>query len=390
MTGVAQPSDSFLVTSVPLDIESLLKPISQENPAGINVRYEPIYDEINKARREDEDLPRGIWEINLKKAQWDLVELHCKNLLTQQSKDLQVAAWLVEAWLCRQGLGGLAQGFVLLTRLCETFWPTLHPEMAQGDVEFRLSILEWVNEKLTDRLILIPMTAPAEIGGQVYLWAEVVSAGVLELQAKRHPEGHKLIVQAQNAGEATLERVGASALQTPAPFYQQMLRDIEGAQESILAFEKVLHECYPDHPHSFYKIRNALKEMVRFIESYQHTEAPEESALTAPEGGAQGAELQPSAEGVPEAQEASEEIHVAPKSFERQFPPAEVIGKVTARDQAYELLSQIAEYLGEKEPHSPTPLVLKRVSQWGHMSLPELLADVKAAQVDLLGIENTK
>ena len=41
-----------------INLETLLAPISEENPSGEYMRYSGIYDEISEARRSD-DLPQG-------------------------------------------------------------------------------------------------------------------------------------------------------------------------------------------------------------------------------------------------------------------------------------------------------------------------------------------
>jgi len=60
-------------TSFHLDLERLLTPISGDNPAGQFLRYEGMYDRIQEARKEDADLPQGVWERELKKADWNKV-----------------------------------------------------------------------------------------------------------------------------------------------------------------------------------------------------------------------------------------------------------------------------------------------------------------------------
>ena len=48
--------------------ESLLQPISGENPAGQNLYYDNVFAQIKEARREDEDdIPEGAWELSKKK-----------------------------------------------------------------------------------------------------------------------------------------------------------------------------------------------------------------------------------------------------------------------------------------------------------------------------------
>ncbi len=97
--------------------EDILNPIPGDNPSGENLRYAPIYDQIKEARREDDDVPQGEWQIEIKKADWVLVIKLASEALATKSKDLQIAAWLTEAMLRREGFAGLQAGLVLLA------WP---------------------------------------------------------------------------------------------------------------------------------------------------------------------------------------------------------------------------------------------------------------------------
>ena len=57
--------------------EDILNPIAGDNPSGRNLRSTPIYDKIREARREDEELPQGAWQIERKLADWPLVISSC-------------------------------------------------------------------------------------------------------------------------------------------------------------------------------------------------------------------------------------------------------------------------------------------------------------------------
>src|ERR1035437_7833231 len=100
----------------------LLNPIAGENPSGQNLRYAPVYDKINEARREDDDAAQGDWKRERKLADWPLVVKTAGETLATKSKDLQLAAWLTEALLKTQGVGGPRGGRELLTGLVQTFW----------------------------------------------------------------------------------------------------------------------------------------------------------------------------------------------------------------------------------------------------------------------------
>ena len=46
------------------------------------------------------------------------------------------------------------------------------------------------------------------------------------------------------------------------------------------------------------------------------------------------------------------------------------------REQAYQMIKQVADYLARTEPHSPVPYLLHRAFAWGHTPLPELLSEL--------------
>src|SRR5947208_11400862 len=101
-----------------VDIEKLLSPLSADRPAGESLRYNGTYDRIREARKEDDaNLPQGAWKTELRKAQWKTVESICIEALSSQSKDLQIAAWLTEAWLNLYSFAGAARGLELMRAL---------------------------------------------------------------------------------------------------------------------------------------------------------------------------------------------------------------------------------------------------------------------------------
>ena len=42
-----------------IDLATILAPLPGDNPAGVDMRYQPLYDEIKEARRADDLLDRG-------------------------------------------------------------------------------------------------------------------------------------------------------------------------------------------------------------------------------------------------------------------------------------------------------------------------------------------
>ena len=115
-------------------VEEFLQPIPGDNPSGADLRYDPVYDTIREARREDEELPQGtVWQIERKTADIPKVISLASDVLKKRSKDLQIAIWLMDAWLRKESFGGLAGGLQLAQGLLERFWDTLYPAVEEGD-----------------------------------------------------------------------------------------------------------------------------------------------------------------------------------------------------------------------------------------------------------------
>ena len=120
-----------------VDLDLIFQPIPGENPAGVELRYSGIYDEIREARRADENLAQGEWQTELKIADFPKVLNLGIDALVSKSKDLQIAAWLSEALVKLHGFAGLRDGLKILAGLQDTFWETLYPQIDEGDMESR-------------------------------------------------------------------------------------------------------------------------------------------------------------------------------------------------------------------------------------------------------------
>jgi len=144
--------------------DDLLNPIEGPNPSGANLRYDPVYDKIKEARREEVQPPPGMTESDRKVPDNPQVIKLTTELLTSKSKDLQIAAWLTEASLKQRGFAGLKDGLGLCAGLVEKFWDTLYPEIEDGDVESRGAPLGFVGTKLDIPVKLVPMVEKLRYG----------------------------------------------------------------------------------------------------------------------------------------------------------------------------------------------------------------------------------
>src|SRR5262249_29112275 len=127
-----------------IDLEALLAPIPGANPAGEALIYAETYDLLKDARRAEDVLEQGEWKREIKTANWPAVIEIATDALATKTKDLQIAAWLVEALVKQHRFPGLRDGLRLLCGLQEQFWESLYPEIEDGDLEARVLTMDFL------------------------------------------------------------------------------------------------------------------------------------------------------------------------------------------------------------------------------------------------------
>ena len=138
--------------------EDILNPVPGDNPGGADLRYDPVYDKIKEARREEDDIEQGDWKRERKVADWLMTSKLCEEVLATRSKDLQLAVWLTEAAVRQRGFDGVLEGLSLVHGLVEKFWDHLYPELEDGDAEFRATPLDWLSNQLIRLLQELKLT----------------------------------------------------------------------------------------------------------------------------------------------------------------------------------------------------------------------------------------
>jgi type VI secretion system protein ImpA len=340
-------------------VEELLQPIPGEHPSGASLRYEGAYDRIAEARREDDPyLTQGVWKSALKEADWAEVEKLCIEALATRTKDLQIAAWLLEAWLHLYRFEGVKDGLDVLRELVEQFWMDLHPQVVDGDLEFRVGPITWINEKLSIQLKLLPMTNPHSEDVAAYGWADWENACRTEVNDP------KLRPAAVNASSPKLTpaEFHKSVMFTPTAFFAKLAGEVEAAMEACTHLESSLDRLCGKQTPSLRQFYAVLDSVHGYLMSTLTPRDPEDSLAS---------------------------LALAQTDRPSEIPEAVLTGPVlgsafiTSRDEAYRRLAEAAEYLSRIEPHSPAPYLVKRAILWGSMSLPELLREVVRNQTEL-------
>lgn len=354
-----------------MDLEALLTPISAGKPAGEPLRYSGVYEAVEAARREDDPaLPQGVWKTDLKRADWKEVARLCLDALETRSKDLQLAAWLLEAWIRFEGVAGAAAGISVLAALSESFWDTVHPLPQDGDLGYRLAPLEWVADRMPEAVRAIPVSAPGDGEARVVTSADLEGARHLDRLAKSDPEGARA---AEARGRITFDRFLVSVSLTPTSFYVALAAEARQALDALDALASLLGRLAGGEAPSFQKLGDALFALQHFAQRVLDERRDRGEEIAVPEN--------------PEGEFAMPpDFHVHAHDDGEEGEAFYAGSPVRSRAEAYRRLAEAADYLLRTEPHSPTPYLVRRAVAWGGMSLGELLEELVQSDSDLKAI----
>ncbi|MQP67332.1 type VI secretion system protein TssA [Niveispirillum sp. SYP-B3756] len=354
-----------------LDMDALLAPIPGGDPSGEDIRYGGEYDLIKEARREEIDLPQGVWKADRKRADWAEVIRLASAVLADRSKDLQVAAWLCEGLLARHGVPGLIAGLLLPAHLLNGFGLDCHPRPDEdGDLSRRALIFEWLNERLVVLLLTLQVTNPPADREMGLTFGDFLNSQRLQTLAGREsrppPRGGQLPV--------TLQLFNATARATPASFYRELYQGLMAALAALDQLKTALNGALGDQAPSLHDLSQRLHEMAQWV------------LVTLRERGEEPAMLE-----VLEPDPIPTEALTMEDGEERAEPAAATAALSPARGianrrDAYRQLSEIADFLAKTEPHSPTPYLLHRIVQWRDLPLPALLLELSRGRRDVAAI----
>ncbi|MEI8393942.1 MAG: type VI secretion system protein TssA [Rhodospirillaceae bacterium] len=356
------PPASAAAVGVPLpDLSGVTEPLPGAAPAGPSLRYLPVYDAIREARRQDDaSLPQGVWQTEHKRADWAEVIRLCVDVLLHQSKDLQVACWLVEALVYRHSFAGFAPGLRMVGGLCRAFWADgLHPINDNGDYNARFAPLEWLDGKLSHLLCLQPVMRANKQAEVEYSYSDYRNAQRLGVAGARDAA---VMEQARAAGKILPGDIEASTAATLATVLRGYFHDLALAIEETAALASTLNGLSGNTAPGMVGLRNRLSE----IQGWIHT-----ALLTK---GEPPVVIPPAVED----DEQSEQDEIMYRKVDYRGD-----GPITTREEAYSLVATAAEYLLRTEPHSPTPYLLQRAILWGNMPLHEILIEISRGRNDL-------
>ena len=346
-----------------LELEGLLKVISDEAPCGIDCSFSNEFYAIKKARIQDDPLlEQGDWVAEPKQADWAFVSSQSIELLTEKTKDIRLYGWLLEAWSNLYGFEGIAKGLELTQQSLTEFWMLLHPEIAEDDLDQRLGLLQGLINQLP---VLIKKTA---------ITNTAISYSLMDYDALLHQQNLRR-KHAEDYDDVptntSLEQFEQELFNTSKSFqyknYQAFLEILK--QWNIL--REVLDGLMGVDAPSFAAIESQLESLHSNLKKIYKTEA---FGLQPAMATADSVE-EKSAVDQQTSTQLTEHIAVAASAINQPFQP-HIQSHVANREQAMQVLQEISDYFQLNEPHSPVSYMLQKTIKWSQMPLHEWLAQV--------------
>ena len=326
-----------------MDIESLLNPISAESSCGEYLCYDHVYDELKELRREDDiRLSQGVWQTEPKRANWaKLNKVGCE-LLCTRTKDLQIAMWLMEAWVSERQFEGFIDGLKLVKGLSEKFWDEIYPaiDWENRSYDYRLAPFFFLADKISEKIVLIPLTSTED--ALIYSLSDW-------MDARRN-------LQIKNANGISLQVIGKQVAITTLETFKGIAAQVDESIKLLGELKTFLDEKCPQESPSFRQLLDYLEDIKRITAKNIELKEKQQARINQKEQLEKAQNVQPAADAEIVLEDDNESQNKEPTI-----------------SQAYDALAEIAEFLEKKQPQSPSSTLLKVASRIGKKSFQELL-----------------
>lgn len=334
-----------------IDVDALLQPVSDEEPCGANLEYDPAFAELESAARGKREQQYGDTIIPSEEPNWLEVRRLGDELLSR-TKDLRVACLLARALLVTGGLPGFADGLALIRGYLERYWSTLHPQLDPDDdydPTLRVNTISSLSDLSTTIYALrnAPMVE-APLAGRFSLRDLGVASGDIAPSGETPP---------------SVSTIEAAFLECDLAGLVNNAAAVRVGVEHTDAIESALtQQVSADRAVSLTNLRDTLRELELVLTNHlAQRETPQSQDPT----------MEATAPGRAETTET-----------------VRATGEINSRADVVRALDKICEYYDRYEPSSPLPLLLGRARRLATKSFLDIVRDLSPdalAQIQALG-----
>ena len=361
-------------------LEQIGNPLPGDNPSGVDTRIDRSFHRIRDARNEAsriekraaEDLgdptkpQKEVVTRSQSVAFWKTASDLGQQALAKQTKDLEIAAYVIEAVLRTDGFAGLAEAFQATRKMVENCWDTIFPipDDEDGEEITQTAIFEeriWPISRLSGGdstgLLIEPLSWVEITGGSdsgPYCYWQYRQA----LEFEGCSDSEKEI--RRNRGTVTLEMFETAVKQTSDADYQELINSIINCQKEYdLLIETLTNKIdaagLEDPPRvSSSQLQDEFRTClatVRHITEGRFPDSPQGEAV--PTAGGQVA--------------TSPNVSASSQSIDKEL---------RTRQDAFDVLNKVATFFERTEPQSLIPAQLRKVVRLGKLSPADFFSEI--------------
>lgn len=337
-----------------VDVEALLQDLSEEEPSGPNLEYDPAFFKLEQASVGKPEVQYGDTITPAVEPDWKVVKTLSLDLLSR-TRDLRAAVTLVRSLLSLHGLPGLADGVQLIQQMVSARWDSIHPQLDPDD-DFDPMLR--VNSLAT---LVDGATVLRELRDTVVL--HLPGLGPLSIRTLELASGELAAPDGQTAVSLAMLEAGLRDADPEA--VQVALEAATAAHDHVVELElELVRRIGSSQTLNLDPLVRNLRRIRDFVGKQSATDA----AVVENEINADG-------DGVAEAGTA------------RRAPAAGISGEVESRADVVRMLDKILAYYARSEPSSPVPMLLERAKRLAPKTFFEILEDLapdSLQQVELI------
>jgi type VI secretion system protein ImpA len=322
-----------------IDPETLLDPVSADNPVGDNLEYDPAFLELERTSQPKPEQQVG-GAIVPGEAPDHRAMLEQAVALFARTKDLRVANVLAHGLLYSDGFLGISRGLGIARGLTEKYWDSVHPQLEDdNDPTMRVTALAGLSTPDVVTRLRNSMLISSRSFGPIGLRELAIANGELP--------------QSEDGPKYDPNSVEAAFLEVELEELQQVVDALEQATEHLKGLDAVFEANAPGGGPDFTPLRKVLHQAT--VAARPRLQA-RLAALAEAEAEAAAAEQAGTAEG--------------------GGPSGRLSGEISSREDVLRALDKLCAYYTRHEPSSPLPLLLHRCKRLVPMSFKEIVSDL--------------
>lgn len=341
------------------ELQALLTPIAGQSLVGADLREDfgpqSIYYRLRDARAEARAAERASDATggdDPPPPQWRTVRDLAKSALQNTTKDLEIAAWYLEALVRSDGLDGIAAGAQLIDGFAGGFWDSgLYPLPDEDGIATRVGPITGLNGEGADGTLIQPLRkielCRQPSGEPLYFYQYEDAAKVAAISDASRRQGRIA------AGSLVYEDVQKWARIAGHIHFAALRKSLNGALSAWVAMAGTLDaKAGQDSPPTS-RVRDMLGDIDSVIRQYAPVGVEAEQEIKTKEAARNDGDSQ-----IMDA--------LAPVGSAR----------VVNREDMLRDLARIADWFRKAEPHSPMAFTLDDAVRRGRLGWPELLAEL--------------